>query len=167
MARRLLGQMVMPCLISSVAELAARPLPLFPPQLSKDERELILRFAASFLWADLEIADEERRFFAELARELDVDGARADALLARPPFPEEIDPKAMRTATADLIRHVALHAIASDGQVREEEMLMFELLDDLLPRRPGEDAYDEEAALPGAHVSLGATPGSRPSSLNP
>jgi hypothetical protein len=116
--------------------------------LSLDDRDKILRFAASFLWADLEVVDEERRFFASLARELEVDDARARDLLARPPLPEEIDPSDMSARTADVIRQVALRAIASDGEVREEEMQMFELLDDLMPRsdRPrSADAVEPEA----------------------
>jgi hypothetical protein len=103
-------------------------------RLSPDDREKVLRFAASFLWADLEVAEEERRFFADLARELEIDDLRATALLARPPVPEEIDPNDMSVRTADVVRHVALRAIASDGKVKKEEMQMFELLDDLLPR---------------------------------
>ncbi|MFO0739163.1 MAG: hypothetical protein U0270_24915 [Labilithrix sp.] len=113
------------------------------PSLPPDEREKVLRFAASFLWADLEVDDEERRFFTTLARELDVDDARATTLLSRPPMPEEIDPGELSVFTADVIRHVALHAIASDGQVREEEMLMFEILDDLMPRAD-RDLVDDE-----------------------
>jgi hypothetical protein len=115
--------------------------------LSADDRDKVLRFAASFLWADLEVVDDERRFLASLARELDVDDARAEALLSRPPVPEEIDPSDMSARTADVIRHVALRAIASDGEVREEEMQMFELLDDLMPRsdrRPSADAIEPE-----------------------
>jgi len=105
-----------------------------PSGLSLHEREKVLRFAASFLWADLELADDERAFFASLARELEVDDARANDMLARPPVPEDIDPNDLCAATADVIRHVALRAIASDGLVRDEEMQMFELLDDLMPR---------------------------------
>ena len=113
------------------------------PSLPPDEREKARRVAAAFLWADLEVDDEERRFFTTLARELDVDDARATTLLSRPPMPEEIDPGELSVFTADVIRHVALHAIASDGQVREEEMLMFEILDDLMPRAD-RDLVDDE-----------------------
>jgi len=105
------------------------------PALSLDDRPKVLRFAATFLWADLELADDERQFFSKLARELEVDAAQADALISRPPIPEDIDPNAMSVATADVIRQVALQAIASDGEVHELEMQMFELLDDLLPGR--------------------------------
>ena len=98
----------------------------------------VLRFAASFVWADLEVVDSERRFLADLAQELDVANARCAVagLLARPPGPEEVDPAAVHPAIADIVRHTALRAIAADGRVDPREMEMFELLDDLLPRPP-------------------------------
>ncbi|MBX3228030.1 MAG: hypothetical protein KIT84_27605 [Labilithrix sp.] len=98
---------------------------------SPNDRALALRIAASFLWADLEIAESERNFLTNLARELDVE-EDVDALLACPPEPERIDPNEIGPHTAGLVRDVALRAIASDGHVHEEEMLMFDLLDDLL-----------------------------------
>ena len=51
----------------------------------------------------------------------------------RPPVPEEVDPNEVDAHTADLVRSVVLRAIASDGRIREEEMTMFDLLDELLP----------------------------------
>lgn len=104
--------------------------------LSALDRFKVLRFAASFVWADHEIADSERRFLAELATELDVeDGAREVALLLeRPPRPEDIDPSNVPAGAADVVRHAALRAIAADGAVEHEEMAMFDLLDELLPR---------------------------------
>src|SRR4051794_7190564 len=105
--------------------------------LSSFDRMRVLRFAALFLWADLEVVDSERRFLADLARELDVEDAPREVagLLARPPTGEDIDPWEVPPAVADVVRQVALRAIAADGHVADEEMRMFELLDDLLPRR--------------------------------
>lgn len=107
-----------------------------PAVLSFTDRCQVLRFAASFLWADLELADSERRFLTDLARELDVSDAamEIDGLLAGPPVPEDVDPASVPPAVADLVRHAALKAIAADGRVGADEMRMFELLDDLLPR---------------------------------
>jgi hypothetical protein len=108
------------------------------PALSARDRSHVLRFAALFLWADDEVADSERRFLDDLARELDVDDAHREVatLLARPP---EVDPADIRPAIADLVRRTALRAIAADGRVHRDEMAMFELLDDLLPRDERED----------------------------
>jgi hypothetical protein len=124
---------------------------------STSDRKQVLRFAASFLWADLEVADSERRFLNELARELDVHDAptEVEALLSRPPVPEEIDPTSVTPAVADFVRQAALRAIAADGRVATEEMMMFELLDDLLPKSlqqargsDGERESDSEAVGP-------------------
>ena len=113
--------------------------------LSEEDRDAVLKFAATFLWADLEVAADERRFFAQLARKLGVDEERATALLSRPPMPEDIDPNSLSAHTAEYVRQVALHAIAADGQVTKEEMAMFELLDDLLPRlREGAVSFGAE-----------------------
>ena len=121
--------------VAPAPHLPSPPLPTNLLPLSSEDRERVLRFAATFLWADLEVVDEERRFFEGLARELEIDEARASLLLESPPIPEEINPNEISAATADVIRHVALRAIACDGQVREEEMAMFELLDELMPGR--------------------------------
>lgn len=95
-----------------------------------------MRFAASFLWADFEMADSERHFLTQLARELEIEDASREVsqLLARPPVPEDVDPAEVTPAIADVVRQAALRAIAADGHVDDEEMQMFELLDDLLPR---------------------------------
>ena len=96
----------------------------------------VLRFAASFLWADLNVAASERTFLAELAREREIgDGEReVEDLLARPPVPEDVDPASVDPAVADVVRRAALRAIAADGRVEHDEMAMFDLLDELLPR---------------------------------
>lgn len=119
MARALLGQIVM-----------------VTPALSSTDRKQVLRFAASFLWADLEVADSERRFLTDLARELDVSDACEElaGLLESPPSPEHVDPTHVPPEAADVVRQAALRAIAADGFVSKQEMTMFELLDDLLPK---------------------------------
>lgn len=125
--------------VRDVARALLRQNTMALPTLSTADRRQVLRFVASFLWADLEVAEAERRFFAELARELDV-GAPAHEiarLLERPPCPEEIDPTDVPLAAADTVRRAALRAIAADGHVSDDEMAMFELLDDLLPRPDG------------------------------
>jgi uncharacterized heparinase superfamily protein len=106
------------------------------PSLSFADRKQVLHFAASFLWADFEVADSERRFLTELAQELEVNQTPEEiaGLLASPPTPEDVDPMTVPAAAADLVRRTALRAIAADGFVSNEEMSMFELLDDLLPK---------------------------------
>ena len=103
------------------------------------DRLCVLRFAASFLWADLSVDLAEHVFFVALARELGVPrAALADVveMLAAPPDPEHVDPTRVSPALARTVRDVALRAIASDGRVLPCEMELFDLLDELLPSSP-------------------------------
>ena len=102
--------------------------------LPPSARLKLLRFAASFLWADLVIEETERAFLLRLANELDVADEAARALVERPPSADEIDPARVGASLAGAVRDVALRAIAADGHVAPKEMQMFHLLDALLPR---------------------------------
>ena len=107
--------------------------------LPSGDRLCVLRFAASFLWADLELDFAEHAFFLELATELGVPDASLPSvveLLSSPPAPEDVDPTRVSPALAATVRNVALRAIASDGRVLPREMELFDLLDELLPQVP-------------------------------
>lgn len=103
------------------------------PDRHSDKLQL-LRFASSFLWADLEVANSERAFMLELARELDVPSEDALVVLDSPPIGEDVDPTRISRSLVGSVRDVALRAIAADGRVAPSEMAMFDLLDELLPR---------------------------------
>jgi hypothetical protein len=100
------------------------------------DRLCLLRFAASFLWADLTVDLAEHAFFADLAQELGIPDAELPdiaSMLAAPPDPEDVDPTRVSPTLARTVREVALRAIASDGRVLPREMELFDLLDELLP----------------------------------
>lgn len=100
------------------------------------DRLCLLRFAAVFLWADLQVDLAEHAFFVALAAELGISHTSLPLvmdLLSRPPLPEEIDPTLVSPRLARAVREVALRAIASDGRVAAREMELFHLLDELLP----------------------------------
>ena len=106
--------------------------------LPSADRLCVLRFAASFLWADLSVDLAEHAFFLALARELGVPRASLPTvleLLYLPPDAEDVDPTRVSPALAGRVRDVALRAIASDGRVLPQEMELFDLLDELLPGR--------------------------------
>jgi hypothetical protein len=103
------------------------------------DRLCILRFAASFLWADLDVDLAEHAFFIRLAGALGLPRASLPSvleLLTSPPEPEDIDPTRVSPSLARTVRDVALRAIASDGRVLPREMELFDLLDELLPQVP-------------------------------
>ena len=109
-----------------------------PQLLPSTDRLCLLRFAATFLWADLDVDLAEQAFFLDLARELGIPPRSLPGvidMLASPPEAEDIDPTRVSPALAETVRNVALRAIASDGRVLPREMELFDLLDELLPRR--------------------------------
>jgi hypothetical protein len=112
------------------------PLPI-PMPMPTTDRLCLLRFAATFLWADLDVDLAEHAFFLDLARELGVPRGSMPGvidMLSSPPAPEHIDPTRVSPALAATVRNVALRAIASDGRVLPREMELFDLLDELLPQ---------------------------------
>jgi hypothetical protein len=115
-----------------------------PTPLLSDDRMCILRFAATFLWADLHVDLAEHAFFLDLARELGVPRRSLPSvvdMLSSPPEPEEIDPTRVSASLAATVRDVALRAIASDGRVETREMELFDLLDELLPNPTTRERY--------------------------
>lgn len=130
-ARRMLGRNDMVTTVTHRVSVS----PLLVGFLDDAERQKLLHFAATFVWADGEVAESERRFVEDLAARLGVtDPERAVAgLLAMPPIAGEVDPASVSPALAAVVRRVALDIIAADGRVDRAEMAMFELLDDLLP----------------------------------
>lgn len=122
--------------LPSPAARSLSPSPSPSPSPSREDALHLLRFAASFLWADLEIVESERAFLTRLAEELALPHAEPEVttLLSRPPPPDEVDPSRVRPALADRVRDVALRAIAADGRVADPEMDLFDVLDALLPR---------------------------------
>ena len=68
------------------------------------EKLQLLRFASSFLWADLEVANSERAFMLELAGELAVPPEDAMAVLSSPPSGEHVDPTRIPHALVDSVR---------------------------------------------------------------
>jgi hypothetical protein len=106
------------------------------PTLSADQL-CVLRFAATFLWADLNVDGAEHAFFVALAGELGIPACELPCLmplLTLPPDPSAVDPTRVSPKLAAQVRDVALRAIASDGRVLSGEMELFDLLDELLPR---------------------------------
>jgi hypothetical protein len=104
--------------------------------MGSTEQLAVLRFAASFLWADLEIDEREEAFFVGLARELGISKRampQVVEMLRAPPAPEHVDPTRVPSALAARVRDAALRAIASDGRVAPREMELWDLLDELLP----------------------------------
>jgi uncharacterized tellurite resistance protein B-like protein len=104
-------------------------------KLPKEERLQLMKFVCSFAWADLEIADQERRFVHKLVKKLQLDKDEAKQVerwLELPPRAEEVDPAAVPHAHRSIFLNAAREVIAADGTISEEERENFALLEQLL-----------------------------------
>jgi uncharacterized tellurite resistance protein B-like protein len=104
-------------------------------KLPKEERLQLMKFVCSFAWADLEIADQERRFVHKLVKKLHLDADEAkqvDRWLELPPRVEEVDPAMVPHAHRSIFLNAAREVIAADGTISEEERENFALLEQLL-----------------------------------
>jgi uncharacterized tellurite resistance protein B-like protein len=104
-------------------------------KLSAKDRLQLMKFVCSFVWADLEVKDSERKFVARMVKKLRLDEAEAEQVkgwLRVPPRPEEVDPttipKAHRQMFLDTIRDV----ITADGEVAPDEWENLALFEQLL-----------------------------------
>ena len=103
--------------------------------LSKEERLRLMKFVCSFAWADLQIAESERRFVHKLVRKLELSAderAQVERWLELPPPAEELDPTQIPQSHRALFLTTAREMIEADGEVVEEELENFELLEQLL-----------------------------------
>lgn len=103
--------------------------------LSKDERMSLMKFVCSFAWADLRIADTERKFVQRLVRKLKLgkdEKAQVEQWLELPPRADELDPEQIAPSHKALFLTTAREMIEADGQIAAEEVENFELLEELL-----------------------------------
>ena len=104
-------------------------------ELSKEDRLQLVKFVCSFAWADLEIAEAERTMVRKLVRRLKLDAderALVEEWLEVPPRAEELDPAQIPDEHRALFLTTAREMIEVDGEIAEEEVENFELLEQLL-----------------------------------
>ena len=102
--------------------------------LNHTEKLDLVRFVCTFAWADLDIAEPERKFVCELVERLGLpDEAVEQAIswLDFPPNEDEVDPNMVPDAHRKLFLDVALEMVGADGvaDVMEiENYALFKLL---------------------------------------
>lgn len=104
-------------------------------ELTQEDRLRLVKFVCSFAWADLEIADTERRFVQKLVRRLKLEPSertQVEEWLDIPPRPEELDPTEIPREHRALFLSVAREMIEADGEVSEEEVENLALFEQLL-----------------------------------
>ena len=104
-------------------------------KLSAKERMRLMKFVCSFVWADLEVKDSERKFVTKMSKRLHLTEDEVEQVkgwLKVPPRPEEVDPsqipKEHRQMFLDTIRDV----ITADGEVAQSEWENLALFEQLL-----------------------------------
>lgn len=103
-------------------------------KLDRDDRLRLMKFVCSFAWADLEIADQERRLVTRMVERLglaDDERKQVQTWLEVPPRAEEVDPAQVPLAHRQLFLQAARETIAVDGEISEDErenLALFEAL---------------------------------------
>ena len=104
-------------------------------QLDKEDRLRLMKFVCSFAWADLQIAESEVKMVQKLVRKLKLDDdekKQVEQWLELPPTAEELDPTQFPQAHRALFLTTVREMIEVDGDIAEEEVENFELLEQLL-----------------------------------
>lgn len=104
-------------------------------QLDKEERLRLMKFVCSFAWADLQIAESEVKMVQKLVRKLKLDDdeqKQVEQWLELPPTAEELDPTQIPQEHRALFLTTVREMIEVDGDIAEEEVENFELLEQLL-----------------------------------
>jgi uncharacterized tellurite resistance protein B-like protein len=102
--------------------------------LSRGERLQLLRFVASFAWADLEVSPAERAFIHRLVSRLHLDPKEARKVedwMKVPPPPDDIDPTTVPHEHRQLFIKVVRQMLEADGEISEEERENLALLEQL------------------------------------
>lgn len=103
--------------------------------LDPEDRLRLVKFVCSFAWADLQIAESERKMVSKLVRRLRLDAderRQVDGWLEVPPSAEELDPAEIPREHRALFLSVAREMVEADGEIAEEEVENLELLEQLL-----------------------------------
>lgn len=104
-------------------------------KLDREDRLRLMKFVCSFAWADLEIADQERRFVHRMVAKLGLaedEKKQVAQWLEVPPRAEDVDPAQVPHAHRQLFLQSAREVIASDGEISEDERENLALLEQLL-----------------------------------
>lgn len=103
-------------------------------KLTSEDRLRLMKFVCSFVWADLEVKDSERKFVTKMMKKLHLDAnerALVGAWLEVPPPPEQVDPTDIPREHRQLFLDTIRDAITADGEVSKdewEELALFEQL---------------------------------------
>ena len=102
--------------------------------LSASDRERLMKFVCTFVWADLQVTEAEREFVGRLMNRLELDPeerAQVVAWLKMPPA--EVDPTEVPAEHRELFVSTLNDAVLADDQVTEDELETLKLFKQLAP----------------------------------
>jgi uncharacterized tellurite resistance protein B-like protein len=103
--------------------------------LDREERMRLFRFVCSFAWADLEVADTERKYVNDLVERLEMDSDERTQILAMlelPPAPDDVDPTEIPNEHRQLFLNAMVGMMTADGRVDTAEVETLSLFGQLL-----------------------------------
>ena len=104
-------------------------------KLTSEDRLRLMKFVCSFVWADLEVNESERKFVTRMAKKLHLDApesALVQAWLQVPPRAEDVDPTTIPREHRQMFLDTIRDVIAADGEVAEDEWENLALFEQLL-----------------------------------
>jgi hypothetical protein len=104
-------------------------------KLTAKDRVRLMKFVCSFVWADLEVRDEEKKFVRRMVKKLGLapeEAKQVDTWLETPPPPEEVDPTRIPVEHRKVFLDTIRDAITSDGEVAKDEWENLALFEQLL-----------------------------------
>src|SRR5262245_60024884 len=104
-------------------------------KLRPKDRLRLMKFVCSFVWADLEVKESERKFVARMVKKLRLDEgeqAQVQGWLTVPPRPEEVDPTQIPPEHRQMFLDTIRDVITADGEVAPDEWENLALFEQLL-----------------------------------
>jgi len=104
-------------------------------KLTSEDRLRLMKFVCSFVWADLEVKESERKFVTRMAKKLHLDASESalvQAWLEVPPRAEDVDPTTIPREHRQMFLDTIRDVITADGEVARDEWENLALFEQLL-----------------------------------
>jgi hypothetical protein len=104
-------------------------------ELTREDKMELAKFVCAFVWADMVVKDEERRFVVTLCRKMGLQGPdlkQVERWLRQPPSADELDPNRVPLQHRELFLETVRNVAAADGEVHDDEKEMIRLFEEMM-----------------------------------
>ncbi len=111
-------------------------------ELTSEEKLRLLAFVCSFAWADLEIADTERKLVRDMAERMGLDDegvVQVELWLDHPPSEDEVDPYDIPSEHRKLFLRAVQEMVKADGVLDMMEVESYTIFEALMSDEPDLD----------------------------